>query len=189
MGRADRALDDAYRLADIFESQVGDIHKTAQSADPDGIRFDMEQARKAMEIANRILGRLETNATTRSLKHVVLATTAYIHGIMSARPLACQHASADYVDFVNLTFLASSTFVRLELGSFFTIPPTVFRRFFMSFRGRSNWPGSFGHDLGVDLERDLSTVLFFFEAYMRPGILTGYRFWNPGRSHRFRLRD
>lgn len=184
MDRADRALDDAYRLAEIFESQVRDIHRTAQSADPDGIDFDIEQAREAMEIAHRVLDRLETNATTRSLKHVVLATTAYIHGIMSARPLACQHASADYVDFVNFTFAASSTFVRLELGGFFIIPPAIFRRFFLSFRGRANWPEPFGHDLGADLEHDLSTILFFFEAYLRPGILTGYRFRNPGRFHR-----
>ncbi|EWY41496.1 hypothetical protein N825_27645 [Skermanella stibiiresistens SB22] len=36
-----------------------------------------------------------------------------------------------------------------------------------------------------DLERDLSTVLFFFEAYMRPAIWTEYSFKNAKRSNRF----
>jgi len=36
------------------------------------------------------------------------------------------------------------------------------------------------------IERDLSAMLFFFEAYMRRGIWVPYKFRNPGRSRRFR---
>ena len=86
----------------------------------------------------------------------------------------------------NTTFAAVSAFIRLGLGSFLRIDPQILRRFIMNFHGRATWPEPFAGSLDPDLERDLSAMLFFFEAYMRPGVWVPYKFRNPGRSHRFR---
>ena len=56
----------------------------------------------------------------------------------------------------------------------------------MTFYGRATWPEPFAGDLDPDIERDLSAMLFFFEAYMRRGIVAPYKFRNPRRSRRFR---
>ncbi len=109
-----------------------------------------------------------------------------MYGIMSARPLTCRHASASHVDYVNATFAAVSAFTRFGFGSFLKIDPQISRRFIMNFHGRATWPEPFAGSLDPDIERDLSAMLFFFEAYMRPGVWVPYKFRNPRRSHRFR---
>jgi hypothetical protein len=157
-----------------------------QSADVEDLGFDICQAAQAMEIADRVLARLRNNPTIRLLDYPVLATTAHIFGIMSARPLTCRHASASYVDYVNVTFAALSAFNRLGMADFLSIDPLILRRFIMNFYGRAMWPEPFAGSIDSDMERDLSAMLFFFEAYMRRGIWAPYKFRNPRSSHRLR---
>jgi hypothetical protein len=133
-----------------------------------------------------MLDRLRNNPKTRSPGFVVLATTAHMYGIMSARPVTCRRASVSHVDYVNVVFAASSAFTRFGFGSFLKIDARINRRFIMIFHGRANWPEPFAGSVDPDLERDLSTMLFFFEAYMRPGVWAPYKFRNPRPSHRFR---
>ncbi|MGF7208071.1 hypothetical protein GGE65_002649 [Skermanella aerolata] len=179
------AQDSAFWLKRIFNAEWRNIQTSMQSANADDLSFDICQAAQAMEVADRVLRHLTANPTTRLLDLPILAMTAHIFGIMSARPLICRHASASYVDYVNITFAAISAFNRLGLGSFLSIDPLILRRFIMTFHGRATWPEPFVGDLHPDIERDLSAMLFFFEAYMRRGIWVPYKFRNPGLSHRF----
>jgi hypothetical protein len=182
----EHAPNGAFWLKNIFEAEWRNIQTSMQSANAEDLSFDIRQAAQAMEIADRVLKRLTANPTSRPLNYPVLATTAHIFGNMSARPLICRHASASYVDYVNITFAAISAFNRLGLGDFFSIDPLILRRFIMTFHGRVTWPEPFAGNMDPDIERDLSTMLFFFEAYMRRGVWAPYKFRNPGRSRRFR---
>jgi hypothetical protein len=186
MDSVDRPPSGASWLRDIFESERQTIQSSMQSEIAENLSFDIYQAAEAMECSGRILNRLQSNPTSRSLNHIVLATTAHIFGIMSARPLTCRHASASHVDYVNANFAAISAFIRLKMGSFLKIDQQIMRRFIMNFHGRATWPEPFGQNLGADLERDLSTMLFFFEAYMRPGFGQPYKFRNPRHRYWFR---
>jgi hypothetical protein len=186
MDLMDHAPSGAQWLKNVFEAQFRSIQISVQAVDASDLDFDLFQAAAAVETANRIFSRLRNNPNTRSLGLVVLATTAHVYGIMSARPLTCRHASADHVDYVNVTFAATSAFARFGFGSFLNIDPQINRRFLMTFYGRANWPEPFVGDLHPDIERDLSAMLFFFEAYMRRGVWVPYKFRNPGRPHRFR---
>ena len=185
MDLIEHASNGAFWLKSIFDTEWRSIQRSMQSADAEDLSFDICQAAQAMEIAGRVLTHLKTNPTTRPLNYPILALTAHVFGIMPARPLICRHASASYVDYVNIIFAAMSSFNRLGLGNFLSIDPLVLRRFIMTFHGRANWPEPFVGDLHPDIERDLSAMLFFFEAYMRRGAWVPYKFRNPGRSHRF----
>jgi hypothetical protein len=176
----------AFWLKSIFDAEWRNIQISMQSVDVEDLGFDIYQAAEAMKIAVRVLTRLRNNPATRSLNFAVLATTAHIFGVMSARPLTCRHASASHVDYVNATFAATSAFSRLGMGEFLSIDPQILRRFIMNFHGRANWPEPFAGSVDPDIERDLSAMLFFFEAYMRPGFWVPYKFHNPRPSHRFR---
>jgi hypothetical protein len=182
----EHAPNGAFWLKSIFDAEWRNIQTSMQSANAEDLSFDICQAAQAMEIADRVQKRLAANPTSRPLNYPVLATTAHIFGIMSARPLICRHASASYVDYVNITFAAISAFNRLGLGNFLSIDPLILRRFLMTFYGRANWPEPLVGDLHPDIERDLSAMLFFFESYMRRGVWVPYKFRNPGRSRRFR---
>ena len=83
-----------------------------QATDAEDLDLDIFQAAAAVEIAGRMLDRLQNNPKTRSLGFVVLATTAHMYGIMSARPMTCRRASASHVDYVNVIFAAISAFTR-----------------------------------------------------------------------------
>jgi hypothetical protein len=182
----DQAPNGAYWLKSVFDSQWKSIQTSVQATDAGDLDFDLFQVAAAVEIAKQILDRLRNNPKARSLDYVVLATTAHMYGIMSARPLICRYASASHVDYVNVVFAASSAFTRFGFGSFLNIDPQINRRFLMNFYGRATWPEPFAGKLDSDLERDLSAMLFFFEAYMRPGVWVRYKFRNPRPSHRFR---
>jgi hypothetical protein len=186
MDLMERAPNGAYWLKGVFVSQWKSIQTSVQATDADDLDFDIFQAAKATETAGRILDRLRNNPKTRWLSFAVLATIAHMYGIMSARPLICRHASAGHVDYVNVTFAATSAFTRFGFGSFLKIDSQVNRRFLMNFHGRATWPEPLDWSLDPDLERDLSAMLFFFEAYMRPGVLVPYKFRNPRCLHRFR---
>jgi hypothetical protein len=186
MDLMERAPSRAFWLKSIFDAEWHNIQRSMQSVDVEDLDFDIYQAAEAMKIAGRVLARLRNNPTTRSLDYAVLATTAHIFGIMSARPLTCRHASASHVDYVNATFAAVSAFTRLGLGKFLSIDPQILRRFLMNFHGRATWPEPVAESLDPDIERDLSAMLFFFEAYIRPGVWVPYKFRSPRRSHRFR---
>jgi hypothetical protein len=186
MDSVERPPSGASWLKDLFESERQTIQNSMQSENAEDLNFDIYQASEAMECANRILKRLQSNPTSRSLNYIVLATTAHIFGMMSARPLTCRQASASHVDYVNANFAAISAFARLKMGSFLKIDPKVMRRFIMNFHGRATWPEPLSQNLGTDLERDLSAMLFFFEAYMRPGFRQPYKFRDPWRRYWFR---
>jgi hypothetical protein len=172
-------------LKTVFDEQRQRILISVQATDPEDLHFDIFQANKAVEIYERLLIRLKNNPTTRSLDHAVLAMTAHMVGIMSAQPLVCRKARADYVDYVNINFAAISIFILFKLGNFHLIDHQVMRRFIMSFHGRATLQEPIDQSLGSDLERDLSCMLFFFEAYMRRGIGTNFKFRNPKRLSRF----
>ena len=173
-------------LENFFFSHRMEILTSAQASNMDDLIFDKDQAVRATEISRRILHRLTNNPTTRTLDYLVLSMTAHMSGVMSARPLTCRHASASFVDFTNVVFAAGSAFALLGLGSLSQIDSTIRRRFLLNFQDRASRQEPLEYSIGPDLERDLSTILFFFEAYIRSGFLVEYKFRNPRRSHRFR---
>jgi hypothetical protein len=186
MNSMDHVSSRAYWLRTVFNEQRKNILINVQAEDAEDLDFDIFQAKKATEINDRVLSRLQNNRTIFSLDYAVLATTAHMFGIMSAQPLVCQNASAEYVRYVNVNFGAISAFILLKLGNFLTIDKQVMRRFIMTFHDRATWREPLGQNLGADLERDISTMLFFFEAYMRPGFMQPYKFRNPRLRYRFR---
>jgi hypothetical protein len=186
MDLMEHAPNRAFWLKSVFDAEWQNIQNIMQSVDVKDLSFDIYQADEAIKIAYRVLARLQSNPTTRTLHYAVLATTAHIFGVMSARPITCRHASADHVDYVNVLFGATSAFTRPKIGSFLKIDPQVMRRFIMNFHGRATWPEPLSQNLSTDLERDLSAMLFFFEAYMRPGFRQPYKFCDPRRRYWFR---
>jgi hypothetical protein len=159
----------------FFNSHQLVILASAQSENMGDLIFDRDQATRATELSSRILKRLEDNPTARNLNPLILNMTAHMFGIMSERPLTCRYASADHADFVNAIFGVGSAFVRLRLGNVFQMDETIRRRFLLNFQGRASWREPLGQRLDPDLERDLSTVLFFFEAYIRSGFFVAYK--------------
>jgi hypothetical protein len=143
--------------------------------------FDVIKAVEAISLANHIYGRLKADATTHSISHVVLATTAHLTGMMSAMPLTCRRATPEFVNYTNAVFAATSAFSRLGLTSFLKMDSFVIRRFLMIFYDRPKRLEPLELKLGSDIERDLSAMVFFFEAYIRPGILVAYKFNKPRR--------
>lgn len=186
MAWSETVIRDAEWLEDIFESQVEEIHRKAQSVDSEDLSFDPQQAVEAMGIADRILERLSSNPTTRTLSYEVLAATSHMFGVMAARPLSSRHASVSHVDYVNAYFAVSSAFARLKVGGLAKLDFLILFRLLRSFQDRPTWREPFERNLGSDLERDLSAILFFFEAYIRRGIWTTFKFRNPKRWARFR---